>query len=389
MIISPADRLSSVSEYYFSRKLKEIKQLQKSGKNILNLGIGSPDLPPNETVVEALTKTALQESSHGYQSYVGIPALRQSIAHWLTESYLTEINENEILPLMGSKEGIMHIAMAFVNPGEKVLVPNPGYPTYRSVTDLVQGDMVEYLLSEKDNWSIDFEHLSSLPLDEVKLMWLNYPNMPTGARGNINQFERLIELAQKHKFLIVNDNPYSQLFEGSPLSIFQAKGAKEVCIELNSMSKSHNMAGWRVGWVTADAHYISTILKVKSNMDSGMFLGIQQAAINALKAPTTWYSNLRETYNRRRELGYRILSLLHCSFDNEQGGMFVWGKVPDEIDSVEVLIEDLIHKAEVFFAPGFIFGSSGERFIRISLCSPLEVLEQAETRIAEFQKNNI
>ncbi len=386
MIIPAADRLSEVSEYYFSRKLKEIRSLQQSGKDILNLRFGSPDLAPANNVIHQLTQTALLPDSHGYQSYVGIPELRSAITQWLKANYNTSFESSQILPLMGSKEGIMHISMAFVNPGDIVLVPNPGYPTYRSVTNLVQGQLMEYRLNENDDWLIDFDHLMSLPLDQVKLMWVNYPNMPTGAAGSQEQFRRLISLARKHKFLIINDNPYSQLFEGPAKSIFQVDGASEVCIELNSMSKSHNMAGWRVGWMAADQKYIETILKVKSNMDSGMFLGIQKAAIEALKSAENWYRNLQNEYAIRRIVGYRILELLECKFDNRQGGMFVWGKVPEQIVDVEIFIDQLIAEAEVFFAPGFIFGSAGERYIRISLCSPINILEQAESRVKKFVK---
>ncbi|MCR9252953.1 MAG: aminotransferase class I/II-fold pyridoxal phosphate-dependent enzyme [bacterium] len=387
MIIQGADRLSSVEEYYFSKKLKEIRNLNLEGRDIINLGIGSPDMPPSDEVIETLSSEAQQETNHGYQSYVGIPELRKAISGYLSSQYQIDYSaENEILPLIGSKEGIMHISMAFLNEGDKVLVPNPGYPTYSSVSKLVGAEIVTYELSETNSWKLNFDSLEQLPLSEVKLMWVNYPNMPTGQKGDMQDFARLIELAKKHKFLIINDNPYGQLYEGEQLSILQAQGAKEVCLELNSLSKSHNMAGWRVGWIVGDSSYISTILKVKSNMDSGMFKPLQLAAVKALNSDHKWFESLKNSYQERRTLAFQIMDILNCTYEKYQGGMFVWAKIPDAIESVESWIDQIILEAEVFITPGFIFGSKGERYIRISLCSNLDILGEALERINQWKK---
>lgn len=387
MIIQGADRLSSVEEYYFSKKLKEIRNLNLQGKDIINLGIGSPDMPPSNEVIKTLSSEAQKEDNHGYQSYIGIPELRKAISDYLSSQFqITYLPENEILPLIGSKEGIMHISMAFLNEGDKVLVPNPGYPTYSSVSKLVGAEIVTYELSEANSWKLDFDSLEQLPLSDAKLMWVNYPNMPTGQKGDMQDFARLIELAKKHKFLIINDNPYGQLYEGEQLSILQAPGAKEVCLELNSLSKSHNMAGWRVGWIVGDSSYISTILKVKSNMDSGMFKPLQLAAVNALNSGHNWFETLKNSYQKRRVLAFQIMDTLNCTYDKDQGGMFVWAKIPDAIESVESWVDRIILEAEVFITPGFIFGSTGERYIRISLCSNIEVLGEALERINQWKK---
>ncbi len=387
MIIQGADRLSSVEEYYFSKKLKEIRNLNLQGKDIINLGIGSPDMPPSNEVIKTLSSEAQKEDNHGYQSYIGIPELRKAISDYLSSQYqITYLPENEILPLIGSKEGIMHISMAFLNEGDKVLVPNPGYPTYSSVSKLVGAEIVTYELSEANSWKLDFDSLEQLPLSDAKLMWVNYPNMPTGQKGDMQDFERLIELAKKHKFLIINDNPYGQLYEGEQLSILQAPGAKEVCLELNSLSKSHNMAGWRVGWIVGDSSYISTILKVKSNMDSGMFKPLQLAAVKALNSDHNWFESLKSSYQKRRAMALQIMDTLNCTYEKDQGGMFVWAKIPDAIESVESWIDQIILEAEVFITPGFIFGSKGERYIRISLCSNLDVLGEALERINQWKK---
>lgn len=382
MIINPADRLGNVKEYYFSRKLKEIRSLNAEGKDILNLGIGSPDLPPSEETILALTETASKENSHGYQQYVGIPEFRESLSKWCKSTYGVDLNpENEILPLIGSKEGIMHISMAFVNKGDKVLLPNPGYPSYASVSDLVQAEKIEYFLSGENQWNIDLDHLRSLNLDEIKLMWVNFPNMPTGSSPSIGILKELIELAKKHKFLIINDNPYSLILHSKPFSIFQIEGAKEVCLELNSLSKSHNMAGWRIGWLSGEQEYVKEVLKVKSNMDSGMFLGLQKAAIKALTNSQEWHDEQNKIYQERRTLVLKIYDLLNVTADLNQGGMFVWGKVPSSVQSTEKLIDEILYKANVFITPGFIFGSKGEGFIRASLCSSKENLQIALDRI--------
>ncbi|MEM7107408.1 MAG: aminotransferase class I/II-fold pyridoxal phosphate-dependent enzyme [Bacteroidota bacterium] len=382
MIIQVADRLGGVEEYYFSTKLKEIASLNQGGRDIINLGVGSPDLPPSGEVIAKLNQQAQNTLSHGYQSYVGLPELRREIASWLTSSYSVKMNpESEILPLIGSKEGIMHISMAFLNPGDKVLIPNPGYPAYHAVTQLVQAEAINYELNEQNGWQIDFKKLLKLPLDDVKLMWVNYPNMPTGVKGSRKQFERLVAIAQEHRFMVVNDNPYSQLFNGDPLSIFQVECAEEVCLELNSLSKSHNMAGWRLGWMIGAPDYIRAVLNVKSNMDSGMFMPIQKAAIKALQLPKKWYIDLNKVYRRRRVLAFEIMETLHCTVDKNQEGLFVWAKAPDHVPDVSLWINRIIEKAEVFITPGFIFGTQGNRYLRISLCASEELLSRSLDRI--------
>tara|TARA_B100000674_G_scaffold125711_1_gene96655 strand:+ start:26285 stop:27445 length:1161 start_codon:yes stop_codon:yes gene_type:complete len=382
MIIQPANRLSDVQEYYFSKKLKEIRELNASGKNIINLGIGSPDLAPSHETIEALVKTAEQTNAHGYQSYIGIPEFREAISSWMAFTYGVGFRaENEILPLMGSKEGIMHISMAFLNPGDKVLVPNPGYPTYTSVSNLLNAEIEFYDLDEKKNWNIDVNNLRKKDLSNVKLLWLNYPHMPTGARADLEVLNDLIALAKEKKFLIVNDNPYSLILNPTPRSIFNLEGAKEVCLELNSLSKSHNMAGWRIGWLSGSSEYISTVLRVKSNMDSGMFLGLQKAAVQALSNPMHWHEDQNNIYAKRRKLIEEIFDYLEVKYNPNSVGMFVWAKVPDSVDNVEKFVDDILYKADVFITPGFIFGSNGERYIRASLCASQETIKEALSRI--------
>lgn len=383
MIIPAAERLQQVEEYYFSKKLKEIRSLNAQGKDIINLGIGSPDLPPSKETVEALLKTANDSSSHGYQSYTGTPEFRGAISKWLTKNYLIDLNpSDEILPLMGSKEGIMHISMAFLNKGDKVLVPNPGYPTYSSVSNLLQASIEHYELDEQNGWNIDLQQLKKLDLDAVKLMWTNFPNMPTGAEADDEVLQELIALARKHKFLIINDNPYSLILnKKNPFSIFQLSGAKEVCLELNSLSKSHNMAGWRVGWLTGKNDYISTVLKVKSNMDSGMFLGLQKASIKAFENTSEWHDNQNVIYQERKDLITEIYDLLGVSYNAKGSGMFVWGKVADEVADVKSFVDEILYEANVFITPGFIFGSKGDRYIRASLCAKKETIQIALERI--------
>jgi LL-diaminopimelate aminotransferase len=384
MIISPARRLDNVQEYYFSKKLKEIRGLNAQGKDIINLGIGSPDLAPSSESIDALCDTAKQVDSHGYQSYTGIPELRKSIASWSVKTYNTVLNpEDEILPLMGSKEGIMHISMAFLNKGDKVLVPNPGYPSYSSVSNLLEVEIENYDLDENIGWNIDIESLRQKDLANVKLMWINFPNMPTGSRADANILEELIGLAKEHQFLIINDNPYSLILNDDPFSIFQLKGAKEVCIELNSLSKSHNMAGWRIGWLAGDASYLSTVLKVKSNMDSGMFLALQNAAIKAFENTEEWHKKQNSIYQERKDLIGEIFDYLNVSYDKNSTGMFVWGKVSDELDNVEELVNKVLYEANVFITPGFIFGSKGDRYIRASLCANKEAIQNALQRIKQ------
>ena len=382
MIIQPANRLSDVQEYYFSKKLKEIRELNVSGKNIINLGIGSPDLAPSPEAIEALIETAEKTNTHGYQSYTGIPELRNAIGSWMASTYGVDFKaENEILPLMGSKEGIMHISMAFLNPGDKVLVPNPGYPTYTSVSNLLDADIEFYDLDEQNDWNVDVERLKQKDLSKVKLLWLNFPHMPTGARADVHILQELINLAKENKFLIVNDNPYSLILNPTPRSIFNLKGAKDVCLELNSLSKSHNMAGWRIGWLSGSPEYISTVLRVKSNMDSGMFLGLQKAAVKALSNPMHWHEDQNNIYAKRRKLIEEIFDYLQVKYNPNSVGMFVWAKVPNSVDSVEKFVDDILYKANVFITPGFIFGSNGERFIRASLCASQETIKEALSRI--------
>ena len=386
MIIKPADRLSDVQEYYFSKKLKEIRNLNTEGKNIINLGIGSPDLAPSEASVNALISTAKKDNTHGYQSYTGTPEFRSSISRWMNKTFDISFNPNgEILPLMGSKEGIMHISMAFLNPGDKVLAPNPGYPTYTSVTKLVQAEIEFYDLDENSGWNIDIEALKKKDFTNIKLFWLNFPHMPTGAKADENILKELIQLAKEKEFLIINDNPYSLILNPNPRSIFNIEGAKEVAIELNSFSKSHNMAGWRIGWLAGNSQYLSTILRVKSNMDSGMFLGLQNAAIEALNNSTQWHENQNKIYQKRKELVCELFDYLNIKYDPNSIGMFIWGKVPDSLDKVEDLVDNILYKANVFITPGFIFGSNGNRYIRASLCADESSIKEAIKRI----KNNI
>lgn len=382
MIIQPANRLADVQEYYFSKKLKEIRELNISGKNIINLGIGSPDLAPSEETIKALTETAKSPNSHGYQSYTGIPEFRGAISSWMNANYGVNFSaENEILPLMGSKEGIMHISMAFLNAGDKVLVPNPGYPTYTSVSNLIDAEIEFYDLDENNGWNVDVEALKKQDLSKVKLLWLNYPHMPTGAKADNKVLRELIALAKEEKFLIINDNPYSLILNPAPQSIFNLEGSKAVCLELNSLSKSHNMAGWRIGWLTGAPEYIATVLRVKSNMDSGMFLGLQKAAIKALSNPMKWHNDQNDIYTKRKKLIGEIFDYLKLSYDPNSVGMFVWAKVADEVNSVEKLVDDILYKANVFITPGFIFGSNGGRYIRASLCAKEATIKEALNRI--------
>ncbi len=383
MIVKPAIRTESVQEYYFSRKLAQLDRMRREGANIINLGIGSPDQMPSEATINALIAEAKKPGSHGYQSYTGIPALRKAFAQWYGKYFSVELDpEGEILPLLGSKEGIMHISMAFVNPGDEVLVPDPGYPTYTSVTNLVGGIVRKYNLSEKTGWMPDIEKLEKEDLSRVKLMWINYPHMPTGTKGSLTLYGKLVRFAAKHSILLCNDNPYSFILNKEYLSILSVDRAKEIALELNSLSKSQNMAGWRIGMVAGHRDYIKEVLKVKSNMDSGMFLGLQAAAVEALNAPESWYDTVNETYAKRRKIVEEIMDLLNCRYSREQVGLFVWGAIPEEIKSCEEYVENILEKTHVFITPGFIFGDNGERYIRISLCATEEKLEEAKERLA-------
>ena len=381
--IRPAERLSLVSEYYFSRKLKEVAQLNAEGKDIISLAIGSPDMPPSEQTIEKLCEVAHQPSAHGYQPTMGTPELREAMADFYKRWYGVELNpKTEIQPLIGSKEGILHITLAFVNPGDEVLVPNPGYPTYTSLSKLLGAKIVNYNLREDNGWQPDFDELERMDLSRVKLMWTNYPNMPTGGNARRETYERLVQFAQQHGIVVVNDNPYSFILNEEPLSLLQVPGAKECCIELNSMSKSHNMPGWRVGLCATNAQFISWILKVKSNIDSGTFIGLQLAAAEAYRNSADWHRSANiEIYARRRHYAELIMKVLGCSYDDKQVGMFLWGKIPAAYTNAEELTERVLHEACVFITPGFIFGSNGERYIRISLCAKEEKIQEALKRI--------
>ena len=385
---APANRLSGVSEYYFSKKLKEVAQMNAEGKNVISLGIGSPDMPPSEQTVSTLCQEAQNADGHGYQPYVGIPELRKAFAGWYQQWYNVELNPNtEIQPLIGSKEGILHVTLAFVNPGEQVLVPNPGYPTYTSLSNILGAEVVTYNLKEENGWMPDFEELEAMDLTRVKLMWTNYPNMPTGANATPELYEKLVDFARKKGIIIVNDNPYSFILNDKPLSILSVPGAKECCIEFNSMSKSHNMPGWRIGMLASNADFVQWILKVKSNIDSGMFRAMQLAAAKALEAGEDWYESNNQNYRNRRQLAGEIMEALQCTYDDNQVGMFLWGKIPASCTDVEELTEKVLHQARVFITPGFIFGSNGARYIRISLCCKDEKLTEALERIKEMNKN--
>jgi aspartate/methionine/tyrosine aminotransferase len=389
MKVKPADRTNTVQEYYFSQKLRQIDQMRSTGADIINLGIGSPDQPPSDNTIRRLADEAQKPNVHGYQSYNGSPALRKAFSDWYLKYFKVMLDpENEILPLMGSKEGIMHISMAFVNPGDEVLVPNPGYPTYSSVTNLVGGKIKYYDLDEKGGWLPDLDKLEKSDLSRVKLMWTNYPNMPTGTKGSADLFRKLVSFSAYHNILLCNDNPYSFILNKDYISLLAADGAMETAIELNSLSKSHNMAGWRIGMVAGNKEYIRNILKVKSNMDSGMFLPLQLAAVEALSNPESWYDTVNRAYKERRKAAESIMKLLRCNFNKDQAGLFVWGRIPDEIESCEEFIEEILNKAHVFLTPGFIFGSQGDRYIRISLCADNERLEEARRRIKNLFHSN-
>ena len=380
-----ATRLESVQEYYFSRKLKEIAHMNAEGKNVISLGVGSPDMPPSEATIKTLCEHAHHADAHGYQPYVGIPELRQAFADFYKKWYHVTLNPtNEIQPLIGSKEGILHITLAFVNPGEQVLVPNPGYPTYTSLSTLLGAEVIPYDLTEENGWLPDFDALEQLDLSKVKLMWTNYPHMPTGTNATLELYQKLVDFGKKHHIIIVNDNPYSFILNKKPLSILQIEGAKDCCIELNSMSKSHNMPGWRIGMVASNATFIEWILKVKSNIDSGMFRPMQLAAATALHNDESWHEEMNfNLYQKRRHLAEQILETLQCTYNKSQVGLFVWGRIPDHYKQVEDLTEAVLHKAHVFITPGFIFGSNGARYIRISLCCDEQKLAEALDRIKQ------
>ena len=386
--IKPADRLASVNEYYFSRKGKEVARMNAEGMNIISLAIGSPDMPPSPQTIETLCEQARRDDVHGYQPTVGIPELRRAMAGFYQKWYGVDLDpQTEIQPLIGSKEGILHVTLAFVNPGDQVLVPNPGYPTYTSLSRILGAEIVNYDLTPENGWQPDFEALERMDLSRVKLMWTNYPNMPTGANAQMETYQKLVDFAQRHNIIVVNDNPYSFILNREHRSILQIPGAKSCCIEFNSMSKSHNMPGWRVGMLSTNAEFIRWILKVKSNIDSGTFRPLQLAAAKALENDAEWHDEANvQVYARRRALAEEIMRTLNCSFDPNQVGMFLWGRIPDSYQDVEELTEKVLHEARVFITPGFIFGSNGKRYIRISLCAKEDKIAEALERIKKVFK---
>jgi aspartate/methionine/tyrosine aminotransferase len=382
MKIEIANRLNGIGEYYFSQKLRQIDEMNKSGAAVINLGIGSPDLAPDAEVIHTLQAESNKPTVHAYQNYKGIAALREAMTAWYQKWYGVQLDAaTEILPLIGSKEGIMHICMTYLNEGDEALIPNPGYPTYRSAVTLAGGKCVEYKLSESNNWQPDFEALEKSDLSKVKLMWVNYPHMPTGQLPTADLFQKLVAFGRKHHILICHDNPYSFILNDHPSSLLSIEGAKEVVIELNSLSKSHNMAGWRVGMLCGAKERIEEVLRFKSNMDSGMFLPVQLAAAKALTLNGDWHSSLNAHYQKRREKVFELLDLIGCTYSTSQVGLFVWAKIPNNYNDGYVLSDEILHKANVFITPGGIFGSEGAKYIRVSLCSTVGNLDAAINRI--------
>ena len=382
MDMTLSHRLDGIGEYYFSSKLREIDELNKAGKQIINLGIGSPDLPPHPDVIQVLQNEASKDNVHAYQSYKGSPVLREAIAEWYQKYYAVSIAPaTEVLPLLGSKEGIMHICMTYLNEGDQVLIPNPGYPTYTSAVKLAGGTPLYYELTAENHWAPDFENLEKSDLSKVKLMWVNYPHMPTGQMPSKLLFEKIIAFAKKHQILICHDNPYSFILNETPMSLLSIEGSKEVVIELNSLSKSQNMAGWRVGMLIAAEERINEILRFKSNMDSGMFLPVQLAAAKALSLDQTWYESVNKIYQARREKVFELLDVLNCVYSKEQVGMFVWAKIPSQYKDGYALSDKVLYDANVFITPGGIFGSAGNGYIRVSLCGSIEKFSEAIKRI--------
>ncbi|MFN8438494.1 MAG: aminotransferase class I/II-fold pyridoxal phosphate-dependent enzyme [Cytophagales bacterium] len=391
MAIKGADRLNLVQDYYFVKKLEEIKSLNDQGKKVINLGIGSPDMAPSEKTIAALVHSASSSNTHGYQNYKGIPEFRSKIASFYKSTYNVALDANtEILPLLGSKEGILHLSMAFLNPGDAALIPDPGYPTYTSLTKLTGGRVITYDLTEENGWYPDLKKIEANGLDGVKIMWLNYPHMPTGTKANKSKLQEIVNFAIKHNILLCHDNPYSQVLnEEQPISILSLEGAKDVAVELNSFSKSFNMAGWRVGMLVGKAEFLAAALRIKSNIDSGMFLGIQQAAIAALENDPEWHNLRNEEYANRRKYVYEILDYLEAKYDVNQTGMFIWAKAPQNVQNTEILINNLLYKCNVFITPGSIFGKNGEQYIRISLCATQDQLKEALERIKNFKTSEL
>lgn len=388
--IVPADRVQTVSEYFFSKKLREVAALRAQDMDIISLGIGGPDRPPHAKVVERLCEESRRDDTHSYQSYVGIPELRKAFAEWYERSYGVQLNpESEIQPLIGSKEGILHTTLAFVNKGDGVLVPNPGYPTYTSVSRLAEAEIFTYDLCEESGWQPDFEALERLPLERIKLMWVNYPNMPTGARATKETMQRLVDFGRRHGIVICNDNPYSFILNEQPESLLAIEGAKDVCIEMNSLSKSHNMAGWRVGMLAAKPEFVQWILRVKSNIDSGMFRPLQLAAVEALGCDDEWYVALNAEYAERRKIAEQIMEAVGCSYDPNQVGLFLWGRIPEQMQDGVQLADMLLYELGIFVTPGMVFGSNGDRYVRISLCATQERMREALERVTskDFRTN--
>ena len=381
-MIDQSRRLNSVEEYYFSKKLREVSKMVQNGEPIINMGIGSPDLSPSNNVINEIKSSLTNPSAHKYQSYQGLPELREAISQFYKKFFCINLNPlNEVLPLMGSKEGIMHISLAFLNAGDEVLIPNPGYPTYLSVTKLVEASPVFYDLNSENNWFPNLSDIEKRDLSKVKIMWINYPHMPTGASADLSKFEELVKFAKRNNILLVNDNPYSFILNDNFLSLLAVKNSKNYVLELNSLSKSFNMSGWRVGMLVGSSKNIEKVLKVKSNMDSGMFYGIQKGAISALNLDSSWFEDLNKIYSKRRKLIWKLAEKLNCSFDKNSKGLFVWAKLPDNIKSSEKFIDKILNENKIFIAPGTIFGSNGEGYIRFSLCIDEYKIEEAINRI--------
>ncbi len=391
MIIDTADRLKTTQEYYFSVKLQEVRELMAQGRDIINIAIGNPDMSPSQATIDELNKQSNIPENHGYQAYRSIPELRKAIVEWLENIYGVSLNpEHEILPLIGSKEGITHISLAFLNPGDQVLVPELGYPSYGAVAEMIGGKAISYPMIENEGYRPDLHAIQQMDLSRVKLMWINYPNMPTGAPAEKKVFEDLVAFAKKNKVLICHDNPYSLVLnESKPLSLLSVNGAMETAIELNSMSKSHNMAGWRIGWVAGEKSYIDAILKIKSNVDSGMFKPMQLAAVEAFKNPESWHIARNAEYKKRRELVYQFLDVLSCTYDKSQTGMFIWAKVNPQIGSSDRLADYLLYKKDIFVTPGMVYGDKGKQYIRVSLCVKQDLLKKVIERIGTFDIKEI
>lgn len=382
--IEPAGHIKRISEYYFSVKLAEVAKMNAEGKNIISLGVGAPDKMPSQETIETLCDTACRPDVHAYQPYSGIPELRKAYAGWYKKFYNVDLSTDEVLPLIGSKEGILHVSMTFLNFGDSVLVPNPGYPTYRSVSELLRANVIEYDLLEKNEWLPDFDALEKLDLTRVKLMWVNYPNMPTGKNASLALFEKLVAFGKKHGIVICHDNPYSFILNDRPMSILSVQGAKDICIELNSLSKSHNMSGWRMGLLASNPEFVRWVLKAKSNIDSGQFKPMQLATVAALQNTREWHDEMNRIYAERRLWAEKIMDLLNCKYDKSQVGLFVWGKLPESVVSSKDFIDDILYNARVFITPGVIFGSNGEGYIRISLGASVEKMEKAYNRILTY-----